>query len=255
MHQTNVLCDLFIGKGAGKKILSEIDNAQHSVKIISPYLSASLIWKLIQLHRKGVSVQLITTDAIMDNSEQATGTFRQLISQKKIIDQKAKHLRSFLSALDKIIWLLFAVFLLAAIFLKIQPHPYFKWAIIGVIVTLSLGISLKLKLSKLKTFNYHYESIFPLKLLIAPENANFPIKTFVHSKVYIIDDQIMYWGSLNFTAMGTQDNYETRVRTTDANAIAKSLEEFNALMQSEKLPTRQFSAWGNRIYFQDVDSI
>ena len=250
MYQNNVLCDLFIGKGAGKKMLTEIGEAKKSVKIISPFLSASLIWELIVLKRKGIDVELVTTDAIIDNTEHSIGTFKHLISQKKVYDKKAEKLKNFLVAVDKITWLFFVIFLLGAIFLKVQPHPYFKFAIAGTILSFCLGISLKLKLGKLKVFDYHYEPIFPLKLLIAPENADFPIKTYIHSKVYIIDDEVMYWGSLNFTAMGTQDNYETRIRTVDTAAISKMLEEFDYLMKSSKLPTRNMNYWGNMIYFQ-----
>ena len=116
------------------------------------------------------------------------------------------------------------------------------------ILSLVLGIILQLKLSKLRVFNFEYESVFPLKFLIAPENANFPIKTFVHSKVFIIDDEVMYWGSMNFTSMGTQDNYETRIRTTDEITISKMSQEFASLMNSNKLPERKLSIWGHQIY-------
>lgn len=248
MNQNNVVCDLFIGKGAGKKVLSEIESAKKSVKIISPYLSASLIFKLLRLYKKGIDVQLVTTDAIMENTEHYAATFRHLISENKIIDKKAKAIRFVLFIISILIWLGALALIAKALTEDNKESTDFLFLIGGIALTLILGIGLQFKIAKLKTFKYHYRSAFPLKFLIAPENANFPIKTFIHSKVYIIDEEIMYWGSLNFTAMGLQDNYETRVRTTDTTTIKKMSKEFDTLMNSKKLPERHLSVWGQQIY-------
>lgn len=248
MYQNNVLCDLFIGKGAGKKMLTEIEQAKKSVKIISPYLSATLIYKLIQLKKRGLDVQLVTTDAIMENTAHYVGTFKQLISEKKTFDKSAQNLRSIISMFSKITWISLLIMIVLAVVFKDSEGNKLTLLVMGILISLVLGIILQLKLSKLRVFNFEYESVFPLKFLIAPENANFPIKTFVHSKVFIIDDEVMYWGSMNFTSMGTQDNYETRIRTTDEITISKMSQEFASLMNSNKLPERKLSIWGHQIY-------
>lgn len=59
-------CDIYIGKGAGKKLLDDISNANRSIKIISPYLSPFLIKELIHLYTKGIDIFLVTTDNIED---------------------------------------------------------------------------------------------------------------------------------------------------------------------------------------------
>ena len=59
---------IYIGKEAGKEILSEIKNAKKSVKIVSPYTSPDYIKELISLHKKGVDVTLITCDKITESS-------------------------------------------------------------------------------------------------------------------------------------------------------------------------------------------
>ena len=246
MYQNNVLCDLFIGKGAGRKMVSEIQEAEHSVRIISPYLSASLVYKLIELHRAGVDVQLVTTDAIMENSERYANTYKQLISEEKVYDTKAKNLRFILSIFTKIIWASFAISILLLYLFKDEKD--FLYYIIAMMSLLCLAVFLQIKLSKFKTFSYNYDTLFPIKFLIAPENASFPIKTFIHSKVYIIDEKIMYLGSMNFTAAGTSENYETRIRTQDIEAIEKMINEFDTLFGSTKLPERKLSVWGHQIY-------
>ena len=37
MFYNGANCDIYIGKGAGKKLLNDIRNAQKSIKIVSPY--------------------------------------------------------------------------------------------------------------------------------------------------------------------------------------------------------------------------
>ncbi len=252
MYQNDVVCDLYIGKNAGNKIIEEINTAKSSVKIISPYISPSTIWHLIKLHRKGVQVELVTTDAVMDQTEQAEKTFKVLIKQEKEYNKKGAALKKTLHFLQKLLWGSFAIALLATFYFYIEEQSSNLG--LGIIISLTLlvlGIYVSIKTSQQNTFQYKYESLFPLKLLIAPENSEFPIKTFIHSKVFIIDEKIMYWGSINFTSMGVKDNYETRVRTTDTIAIQKMTKEFNQLLQSNNLPERYLNIWGRMIYSLD----
>ncbi len=59
-------CDLYIGKGAGKNLLNDINSASESVKIVSPYLSPFLIKELIGLSKRNINIELITTDKLED---------------------------------------------------------------------------------------------------------------------------------------------------------------------------------------------
>src|SRR5690606_310760 len=51
---------LHIGAGAGKYLWQDIMNAKREIKIVSPYLHASLIKELINLNEKGIHVTLCT---------------------------------------------------------------------------------------------------------------------------------------------------------------------------------------------------
>ncbi len=54
MFYNGANCDIYIGKGAGKKLLHDIRNAKASIKIVSPYLSPFLISKLISCQKQNL---------------------------------------------------------------------------------------------------------------------------------------------------------------------------------------------------------
>ncbi|KIC64855.1 hypothetical protein RM51_02105 [Chryseobacterium taiwanense] len=84
------------------------------------------------------------------------------------------------------------------------------------------------------------------------ENNSFN-KTFVHSKIYVIDDEIAYMGSLNFTAKGLKDNHETRIRTSDPVAVAKIVEEVNEVFFNSNLAERDLQFWGSQLYMEPIN--
>ncbi|NMH89887.1 phospholipase D-like domain-containing protein [Flavivirga algicola] len=65
--------------------------------------------------------------------------------------------------------------------------------------------------------------------------------------------RIAYLGSLNFTRNGTQNNYETRIRTTDGEAVKKIEEEFNTLFYDNNYPERSIQLWGQRLYHEPIN--
>ena len=42
---------------------------------------------------------------------------------------------------------------------------------------------------------------------------------YMHSKIYIIDDEIAYLGSFNFTTSGVKKNFESRTRITERAVV------------------------------------
>lgn len=69
----------------------------------------------------------------------------------------------------------------------------------------------------------------------------------------IIDDEIAYMGSLNFTASGTKENYETRIRTTDPEAMSVIVKEFDDLFFHSGLPERDIQYWGSQLYKEPIN--
>ncbi len=57
MFYNGAKCDIYIGKGAGKKLLLDIRNARKSIKIVSPYLSPFFISELISIRKRDLEVE------------------------------------------------------------------------------------------------------------------------------------------------------------------------------------------------------
>ena len=83
MFYNGANCDIYIGKGAGKKLLNDIRNAKKSIKIVSPYLSPFLISELISIRKRNLDVELITTDNIEDFYGNYEKNIHQLITKTK----------------------------------------------------------------------------------------------------------------------------------------------------------------------------
>ena len=94
MFFNDAKCDVYIGTGAGKKLMDEIGNAKKSVKIVSPFLSPFLVKKLIEIHSNGIDVQLITTDTIEDFYGDRKRNIHELIRQEVHIDGQARRTRN-----------------------------------------------------------------------------------------------------------------------------------------------------------------
>lgn len=86
MYYNNANCDLYIGTGAGKKLLHDIGQAQHSVKIMSPFVNPDLTADLIALQERGVAIRLITSDDLETHGERSRDHIRQLLRQQVHVD-------------------------------------------------------------------------------------------------------------------------------------------------------------------------
>lgn len=244
----NALCDIYIGKNAGAKMLQDIRNAQKNVKIVSPYLSPFLIKELIYLHSKGIQIRLITSDEIEDFYGYDKN-IHKLIIQHQHVDEKAKQKRNDLISLSGT--LLAAMIGLGLVLVALLYFlNNFKFAYGFVIIALMFLVrdSVVKKIKKTKIYHYTYKQLFPFKVYVSPTHGNSVHKTFIHSKIYIIDDEIAYLGSLNFTGSGVKDNHETRIRTTDPNAVAKIIEEMKEIFYHSNLPERDIQFWGSQLY-------
>ncbi|WP_394331702.1 phospholipase D-like domain-containing protein [Arenibacter certesii] len=66
----------------------------------------------------------------------------------------------------------------------------------------------------------------------------------MHSKIYLVDHEIAYLGSLNFIYNGAHKNYETRIRIADRKAIKELNSEFDTLFDNENYLEKELSEWG-----------
>ncbi|MDR2238692.1 MAG: phospholipase D family protein [Chryseobacterium sp.] len=248
MYCNSANCDIYIGRGAGKKLLEEIGNAKKNVKIVSPYLSAYLIKQLIILHSKGIQVSLITSDDIEDYYGEYEKNIHKMIIQECTVDQNAQAVRnSWISLQKMLLYMMLGLVVISITLVYSLKDPKFLY---GLIPGVALFLIRNLYLTKIKNkriYNYHYRQLFPFKVFVSPGG-----KSLIHSKIYIIDDEVVYMGSLNFTGSGMKGNYETRIRTADPNAVSKIVTEFNELFHSRQWE-RDIQAWGQQLYQERIN--
>lgn len=253
MFYNNAVCDIYIGKSAGAKLLQDIRNAKRNVKIVSPYLSPSLIKELIFLHNKGINISLITSDEIEDFYGYDKN-INKLIVQKRHTDEKAKQSRDSLISLSGT--LLFTIIGLAIVLVPLiflLKEWKLAYGFILVVLLFFVRDFIVRQIKNKRIYHYTYKQLFPFKVFISPNNGNSFNKTFIHSKIYVIDDEVAYMGSLNFTGKGIKDNHETRIRTADLHAVAKIVEEVNEIFFNPNLAERDLQFWGSQMYPEPIN--
>jgi len=249
MFYNNALCDIYIGSGAGKKLINDMKAAKRSVKIVSPFLSPYLISELIYLKDNNIDVKLITTNNIEDFYGYREKNIYKLIIQNRNTDVQKQKIRgkwiNFTRRLSYIGFSLIALLIVLAYYFK-DIKVFFGFT--PIIIIFLIQSLYKTKIKKLQIYSYYYTQLFPFKVYIAHEKTSL-----IHSKIYLIDDQIAYMGSLNFTQSGTQFNHETRIRTTDANAIREIRKEIDLLFEHPYLPVADLQLWGKQIYIEPIN--
>lgn len=254
MLVNGVNCDIYVGKGAGKQLLNNMRNATKSIQIVSPYLSPFLISELIQFNNRNLKIELITTDNIEDYRSTEKQNIIKLIKQSRKTDEIALAKRQKWKSIKRIltfstIGLLIAI---ASISFITGDFRFLLFGTVPILIALFAIDRLSKMIDNKRIYNYWYSQLFPFKVFISPYQSK-ASNTFIHSKIYIIDDKIAYLGSLNFTSSGTKHNYETRIRTEDLNAIRELKFEFNHLWNDFKIPERDIQAWGSHLYPEPIN--
>lgn len=252
--KNSVETDIYIGIGAGKKLLHDIENAQKSVKIVSPFLSPDYIKILIELKKKGLEVKLITSDEIEDYKNQNKIIY-QLIKQIRTTDEKSKSQRDKLIKLKNWFIVSFVLSLFLAISLGYFANSVFYYGLVlSVLLSLSIYFTDRMIRFK-KIYNYRYEQLFPFKVFISPQSVHFSIRNsyYIHSKIYIIDDTIAYLGSVNFSKSGFLYNFESRVRTTDKETVFGLINLFEELFENEDNFSISTDSWGKQLYSEPIN--
>lgn len=227
---------IFLGRKHGLQILDAIKNAKKSVKIVSPYLSPSYLEELVKLNEKGVQITLITSDGLNEGgSRYSTFKHSDIIKQKKTIDFKAKKKR-------KIGMMISIAILLASIFPLIFQLFYLSL----VIALIGAGIFSYYYL--IKEYSCEYYSTFRLKVFDSKSGEKPYSTSLIHSKIFIIDENIAFLGSANFTYSGFITHYETIINIEDKKAIADISVEVENLFNSTELKAKSINEWGKQIY-------
>ena len=254
--KNNITADLYIGQGAGKKLLHDLENAQKSVKIVSPYLSPIYIEKLVYLSSKGINITLITSDDIEDYRDVLTPkVITKLIKQVRHVDEIAQRQREKQKNLKK--WLI--IFLVADVISNILlalNHKNNILLILGSFVVLLVVISLSYQIKNKRIFTYSYEQLFPFRVFVSPYNKKLRNVSsfFIHSKIYIIDEWIAYLGSLNYTKSGLETNFESRIRITNNQVVSELSNLVEELFHNnDENAYIDVQSWGKQLYKEPIN--
>ena len=171
------------GKGVGREIEPLLRKAKRRIWVASPFISEKYAKLLIRKANEGVDVRVITTS------------------------KSAKLLRSKKFKAIKVFTLLTSLLSSAEPFLLPLPLALtlYLFRLEGILVV-SLGILISF------LFKSHLPLVTFLSLYVLMKRERLKVavtpKTFVHSKLYIIDD-VAISGSANLTVSGLWRNYET----------------------------------------------
>ncbi|HEA21112.1 hypothetical protein LCGC14_2221990 [marine sediment metagenome] len=246
-------CDIYMGTGAGTKLLQELANAQKSVKIASPFLSPNMVGELIRLHDQGIKISLITSVSSYDDSQRQERSLRPLVLQHRRLNHRAKNSRRRLKRIRRILQI---IGILSIAFLLYRFYATTAWAYLYALPfpLLLLGITgyFGRRIRRKRVYSYSYSQLFPFRVFGTPEPGRIN-SMFVHGKIYIIDGRTAYLGSLNFTESGTKYNYETRIRVTDIEAVNKIDGAFEELYHHDELDFLGIEEWGKRFYMEPIN--
>ena len=225
---------IYIGREAGREILSIIKGAKKSVKVVSPYLSPDYVKELIKLHKESVKITLITCDKI---GEGMYSDFRasDLVKRKKIHDDKAGRLKKQLWASSR--WLFIASLVLGVPAFAFPMLLFFAGIFLAISAIL-FGFS-----SVIESDSYECSPIFRIKVFDSTSGENPRSTELIHSKIFVIDEKVAFLGSVNFTYSGFKKHYETAIKVEGLNAIRDISEEVERLYNSKDLREKDVEEW------------
>lgn len=222
-----------LGRGIGTEILNSIKSAKTSVKIVSPYLSPDYIKELIHLHNKGVQVTLITCDNLETN-QWSDFKSSNIIKKEKIQDIKLKKLKKFLYFAS---FILFLVSITGFLIITLSPELLFIPVILLIISIISFVTAWIIN-----DFKYNYYPIFRLKVFDSKSGINPQSTNLIHSKIFLIDNKILFLGSANFTYSAFKTHYETIIKVLDGKAIKDIDDEINKIYDSKELKEKSWES-------------
>ena len=248
---------LYIGKNAGAYILRDLQAATRSIKIISPYLSLEKVKVLMEKAAKGINVTLIASSDIGQGKKGADNIFRELIQQHCHTDQQKKKRREIGFYFMIASYVILSLCLFG--FMYLQQWKLIKYLIPFIPVIISAHILLKNM--RLYTYTYSPRSDIRLSFPISYQSAekdrqkDYPAHEcfLTHVKLYVIDDEIAYLGSINFTSPGFRYNYESRIKITDRAVICKLIEEINYLHSNEEIHRMSLDKIGKSLWLEPIN--
>jgi len=230
---------IHLGKNTGKPILAAMKNAKGSIRVLSPYLGAALVDVLLAKAAEGLDVRLTTSTEFEERGEASA---KRLIIQKRRSRPAARLLRALGSLLAVTVF--FAS--LAATGLGHARGPEelrLAWT------AAPPALLLFLLLRRLRVYSYEYQARIPMVCVVSPNtDGRGPGRFLPHAKLYIVDEEVAFLGSVNFTRAGFASNYESRVDVRDPAAVFALADEFDRLFADKETARRDLADIGRAVY-------
>ncbi len=250
IHSTQT--SIHIGQQAGKELYHAIRNAQESVRIISPYTGPDLLKELVRLSKNGVAVELATTEDFerLATTNKGRTTVEQLVIQEVHTNKKGvalKYLYHLLTGLC-VVGLGATIFALVSHLSQDNHKPPFVLGT-GILLILFFAIYFAVQARQVIVESFSYQNLFPIKAFRSPKGmGGNRLTPLIHSKIYLIDDELAFLGSLNFTSAGFKDNFETCIKVSDPVAVAQIIEQVDRVFTEELFEELGPDELGARLY-------
>ena len=240
------------GKGAGSKIYDAINSANHSVFVLTPYISQGYIDFLLRKKQEGINVSLVTTTEAQKGKMDEI--YKKILLQHCVTDEKrlafkkkAKRwcLLMGLSALivgsGGLFWYYFYK----------NFHSVFKelkwvWFHDRDLIFITVGALFILCVfyeifHRIKVFSYFYSTRFPFVVVPSIYSSNMQPRTslfdsFVHAKVYVVDNRDIFIGSANLTNSGLRHNIESFIKISAHEAVKEIIAEIDSYLNAHCSP-------------------
>ena len=221
--------ELSIGTSAGSDLYHLINNASERVLVVSPYLREHQVDCLLELRKKGVVVDLVTMEEDVRRHKIAT----KLVSQMRSLDEAAVTRRR-----RGILWS--ALGGIGAVAMAVGLNGLSPWAPLGWFLLLVAAIVLGIYWRR-GIYRYEYAwTLSDTQILPSPYRSKTECPL-VHAKLYVIDREVAFLGSLNFTNRGLFDNFETCVRVNKRDDVRDLEILFNSRLKETLKKTQSSS--------------
>ena len=237
---------LYIGTNAGAGIYNDIAKATQNVLIVSPHVSGEHIDILLKKQAEGVGVTLVTSTDFEGNTGSKT-IYKKLITQAKVTNEQIRRYR--LAGLVLMYLTLFSSVVSASTGAYLGNYQLF-WGL----VAFPIGLIFIKLFNKLRVYSYSYQSNLPFYVMASPNvYPQTRHQIFVNSKIYIVDDQIAYLGSADFTRAGFRDQHEIMFRIMDKATVQGIYKEIHGLLNDQNRLFRDINFIGRHIYAEPLN--
>lgn len=240
------------GKGVGSKIYDAINKAKNSVFILTPYISSGYVDFLLRKKKEGVNVSLVTTTEA--HKSDMNEIYKKIVLQHCVTDEEKLSFKKRAKRWCRLFGL--GVLLVGvASFFWYDFHHHFhsiykgleqflhddSMLIIVIMVALFSSYAFYKKFHRIKIFSYFYSTRFPFMVVpsVYTENRQSitpTLDSFIHAKVYVIDNRDVFIGSANLTKSGLKHNIESFVKITASETVKEIIAEIDDYLKAHCRP-------------------